>query len=857
MGFYSISEENVLKELDSDRKGLAHPEASRRLTTQGPNELREVNRRPAWMFFVNQFKNFMILVLVAAAVISGITGDITDMIIILVIVLLNAILGFVQEYRADKAMNALKQMAAPETRVIRDGNTETIPSAQLVKGDIVVLEAGNSVPADLRLLETHALKVDESALTGESVSVDKNDDVIEGSEVPLGDQFNMAFKGTVVTNGRAVGVVTATGMNTEIGGIAKMLQENESSTPLQKRMEDFGRKISWIILGICLLLFGLGILRGEPVVNMLMLSISLAVAAIPEALPALITICLARGAARLVRKKALIRKLPAVETLGSVTYICTDKTGTLTMNKMTVMDIFPGEKYNVYGYDILEAGLALNHDVKKNSKEWLGDATELALVDFFIHKHGEDAYKELHKQAARKMEIPFDSDRKCMTTIHEFDGKYLVITKGAGEVIAKMLTEVPVDLKENINKHASAGLRILAYGYRFLDQLPDIKDPEEIESELEFAGLVTMVDPPREEAKQAVEECQQAGVNVVMITGDHRETAAAIASDLGILGKQHKVVNGTELSRMNEGEFSERVEDIRVYARVSPAQKLAIVKKLQEKGQYVAMTGDGVNDAPSLKASNIGVAMGINGTDVSKQSAHMILLDDNFATIVKAVKEGRRIFDNIRKFVKYIMTCNSAEIWVISMAPLLGMPIPLLPIHILWINLVTDGLPGLTLAGERAEKSVMKRPPRNPKEGLFAGGIGLHIIWVGLLMAAVTLFVQWYALERGIEAWQTMVFAVLSISQLGHVLAIRSERESLYKQGVFSNTPLFLAVLFTFLLQLAVIYVPFLNGVFRTSPLSLEELGICVILSVIVFHAVEFEKYIKTKIKRKTIQHTS
>ncbi len=858
MNYYNRTIDDILKELGTSRQGIPAREAEERLARDGANELREMNQRPAWRLFLNQFRNFMILVLIAAAIVSGITGDTTDMVIILVIVILNAILGFVQEYRADKAMNALKKMAAPESRVIRNGKTQTLPAANIVKGDVVVLEAGNSVPADVRLIETHALKVDESALTGESVSVDKNVDPVEGEDISPGDQVNMAFKGTLITNGRGLGVVTATGMNTEIGSIARMLQENESSTPLQKRMEDFGKKISWIILGICVLLFVTGILRGESPVSMLMISISLAVAAIPEALPALITICLARGASRLVKKKALIRKLPAVETLGSVTYICTDKTGTLTMNKMTVTGTYPATDEEAYGFNILEASMALNHDVKRNDEgKLIGDATEVALVNYFIEQHGDEAYRNIRNEAKRRMEIPFDSDRKCMTTVHNYNNRFLVITKGAAEAIAPLLVEQPGNLKQDIIRHASEGLRVLAFGYRFMDNLPESEDPGLVETELQFAGITTMIDPPREEARQAVKECRQAGINVVMITGDHKETAAAIATELGILEKQHAVVNGTGLKNMTDEELSEKVEGIRVYARVSPAQKLSIVKSLQDRGHYVAMTGDGVNDAPSLKASNIGVAMGINGTDVSKQSAHMILLDDNFATIVKAVREGRRIFDNIRKFVKYIMTCNSAEIWTISIAPILGMPIPLLPIHILWINLVTDGLPGLTLAGEKAEKNVMKRPPRDPKEGLFAGGIGFHILWVGILMAVITLFTQWYAMRDANAHWQTMVFAVLSISQLGHVLAIRSEHDSLYRQGLLSNLPLSVAILFTFLLQLAVIYVPFLNTVFHTQPLSLEELGICILLSAIVFHAVEFEKFLKRRKRSKSYRRNT
>lgn len=853
MAFHNLDIEKVFEVTLSSANGLTTQTAEAKLAEFGPNELEEKKKKPAWLLFLNQFKDFMILVLIAAAVISGLAGDVTDTVIILVIVLLNAIVGFVQEYRAEKAMEALKKMAMMQAHVMRNGQTVTIPSSQLVPGDLVLLEAGNAVPADLRLIETHSLRIDESALTGESFSAEKNEQVLEEKELSIGDRFNIAYKSTLVTNGRARGIVVATGMNTEIGAIARMLQQEETVTPLQKRMGDFGKKLSYLILLICVLLFGAGLLRGEEPVKMLLLSISLAVAAIPEALPALITIALARGARRLVQKNALIRKLPAVETLGSVTFICTDKTGTLTENKMKVVqtDAETTDTHFYKNISPLECAMALNNDVTQGTDNILaGDPTETALVEYFIAQHSADEFNRLQEQLPRQAELPFDSDRKSMTTVHRFNNKFLVITKGAAESVAGNLlqTNNAASILDKANQLAADGMRVLAFAYKIIDTLPAPFTYESVERDLTFAGLAGMIDPPREEAKLAIEECKAAGINVVMITGDHPATASAIARQIGILTEKDLVLTGTELQALSDEAFEEKVERIRVYARVSPEQKLNIVKALQHKKHFVSMTGDGVNDAPSLKTANIGVAMGINGTDVSKEAAHMILLDDNFATIVKAVKEGRRIYDNIRKFVKYIMTCNGAEIWTIFMAPVIGLPIPLLPIHILWINLVTDGLPGLALAGEKAEKDIMKRPPRKTDESLFSGGIGYHIIWVGLLMAGVTLGVQAWALHNNKPHWQTMVFTVLSLTQLGHVLAIRSEKQSLYKQGLFTNLPLFGAVVLTFILQLAVIYLPFANKLFKTQPLSLYEILICIGASAIVFHTVELEKWIKRKV---------
>lgn len=850
MNWHCLESSKVFEVIGSLSTGLSEEEAALRLGEYGKNELEEKKKKPAWLLFLSQFTDFMILVLLAAAVIAGIAGDVTDTIIILGIVLLNAIVGFIQEYKAEKAMEALMKMAALKAQVLRNNEWRTVLSAGLVPGDVVLLEAGNAIPADMRLVECHSLMVDESALTGESVPVEKTTAVLHDPELPVGDRINMLFKGTSVTNGRGKGVVVATGMMTELGMIARMLQQKESVTPLQKRMSDFGKKLSYIILLICILLFGIGILRGEEPINMLLISISLAVAAIPEALPALITVALSRGAKRLVKKKALVRKLPAVETLGSVTFICSDKTGTLTQNKMKVTSVFSADGNGIIEEKIplLDLLIALNADIRVSDQGFLGDPTELALVGYFTDKNGANALQEVQKLFPRSAELPFDSDRKCMTTIHRHNNRYLCITKGAAESVAEKISDVSNSslLLKKADEWSKEGIRVIAYGYKWLDQLPYPVAHATVENELTYAGLAGMTDPPREEAKQAIMECKTAGIKPVMITGDHPATAAAIAREIGILGGRELVITGSEMKQMSLHEFEDKVEDVRVYARVSPEQKLIIVKALQAKGHFVSMTGDGVNDAPSLKAANIGVAMGITGTDVSKEAAHMILLDDNFATIVKAVREGRRIYDNIRKFVKYIMTCNSAEIWTLFLAPLVGLPIPLLPIHILWINLVTDGLPGLALAGEKEERDIMQRPPRKTNESLFADGIAYHILWVGLLMAGVTLGLQAWSIHNSNTHWQTMVFTVLSLSQLGHVLAIRSDREFLYKQGFLSNPMLLGAVGLTFLLQLSVIYLPFANEVFKTQPMTLQELLICIVLSAVVFHAVEFEKWIKS-----------
>jgi Ca2+-transporting ATPase len=835
--------------LNTSQEGLSSKESAERLDKYGFNVLKEIKKKTVFMMFLDQFKDFMIMVLIAAAVVSGIIGELVDTIAIIVIVILNAIIGFVQEYRAEKAMKALKAMSAPSA------------------------------------LAAARLKIEEAALTGESIPVEKSNELLPEESIPIGDRINMAFKGTTVSYGRGTGIVTSTGMQTELGKIATLIQEeDEVKTPLQKRLAKFGQRLGIIVLAICAIVFITGLMRGEAALLMFLTAISLAVAAIPEALPAVVTISLAIGAKKMVRQNALVRKLPAVETLGSVTYICSDKTGTLTMNRMTVDEIYingeivkgseirmqgsESETGSLEGEDSLSmfmTSMAVSNDaVMDKDGSVIGDPTEVALFEI-AQKNGFDK-TGLEKQFQRIAEIPFDSDRKCMTTFHrKSDGRIISFTKGALESILDNSSDVYsekdiINLNEEMrnsitdsNKNmANDGLRTLALAMRQWDVLPDDITPDTAENHLTFLGAAGLLDPPREEANEAVSVCKTAGIKPVMITGDHPLTAKTIARRLGIIDDREEVITGQDLDELTMDEFEDKVEHIRVYARVAPEQKIKIVRALQDKGEFVAMTGDGVNDAPALKRADIGVAMGVTGTDVSKEASHMILLDDNFATIIKAVKEGRRIFDNIRKFIKYTMTSNSGEIWTIFLPPFLGLPIPLLPIHILWINLVTDGLPGLALAVEPAEDEIMKKPPRHPKESIFAHGLGYHLFWVGLLMGSVSIFTQAWFMKTGGTHWQTMVFTVLSLSQMGHVLAIRSDKESLFKIGLLSNKPLLGAVFLTFLLQMATIYIPFLNPVFKTAPLTAGELFVTLVLSSFVFIAVEIEKWFLRRRERAT-----
>ena len=859
--WHGLDSETVAAQLGSDlSQGLSTSVAASRLAQVGPNVLQEAPLRPPLVMLASQFTDFMILVLIAAAIVAGIIGEPQDAIAIMVIVFLNGILGFVQEYRAERAMAALKKMASPQARVIRDGQTGLIDAVDLVPGDLVELEAGNILPADLRLTGLAALKVDESALTGESQAIEKQLASLENPGLPLGDRLNLAYRGTVVTYGRARGLVVATGMKTELGKIAALLSGESGKTPLQKRLARFGRHLALVVLAVCVIIFVAGWLRGEPPLLMLLTAISLAVAAIPEALPAVVTISLALGAARLVRQNALIRRLPAVETLGSVTYICSDKTGTLTQNQMQVDRVLAASEtrpglQGIEGMPWHELGLVMalcNDAVAAADGTLAGDPTETALLEAAQAAGFDKA--ALQQSLPRVAELPFDSGRARMSTLHRDGEAVLMLVKGAPEGVLALCIDqldaggtMTIDraaLRDEAERLAAQGLRVLAFALKRLPAAPDALDAATLEAGLSFIGLAGMIDPPRPEAAEAVAACKTAGIVPVMITGDHPATARAIAERLGIVKPGGRVLTGSELARLSLAEFEREVESVRVYARINPEQKIKIVRALQDQGEFVAMTGDGVNDAPALKMADIGVAMGKGGTDVAREAAAMTLLDDNFATIVHAVREGRRIFDNIRKFVKYTMTSNSGEIWTIFLAPFLGLPIPLLPIHILWINLVTDGLPGLALANELAERNLMQRPPRPPKESIFAHGMWQHILWVGLLMGGVTLLTQAWAIHVASAHWQSMVFTVLTLSQLGHVLAIRSERESLFSQGVLSNRLLIGALGLTFTLQMAVLYVPWLNPIFKTEPLSMGELAVCLALSSVVFFGVEIEKWL-------------
>ncbi|MDZ4179556.1 MAG: cation-translocating P-type ATPase [Coriobacteriia bacterium] len=868
---YTLDTADTVAGFRTSPEGLDEAEVRSRLQRYGPNALPVGEQRSVASMLVDQFKDFLILLLIGAATISAVLGEVVDTVAIGVIVVLNAIIGVVQEYRAQRAMEALRAMAAVTASVRRAGTVIEVDAADLVPGDVVALDAGRVVPADLRLIETVRLRVAEATLTGESLPVEKDAESVHSIETPLGDRTNMAYRGTQVVYGRGAGVVVATGLSTELGRIAGLLEgAGDTKTPLQKRLAQFGRGLGYAAIGLCVLVFVVGILRGEDPLVMFLTAVSLAVAAVPEALPAVATVTLAIGARKLVKTHTLVRRLPAVETLGSVTFICTDKTGTLTLNRMTVeatavgATVTPlpslGEAARGSAAALLGTAMALSNDVSGDASAenaLVGDPTEIALYVAAARSGYEG--DELEQQWPRVYELPFDSERKLMTTVHRSpEGGFVSFTKGAAEVIGERLTGLLVDDGQAaahdqavtdalVDEWSASGLRVLAFAMRHFDELPDALPAEEIESDLILIGLTGLVDPPRPEAAEAVSTCKTAGIVPVMITGDHPATALAIAQRLGIADGADEMMTGPELEALSLEQFERRVEDVRVYARVAPEQKLKIVQALQDKGEFVAMTGDGVNDAPALARADIGVAMGITGTDVAKEAADMVLLDDNFASIVGSVREGRRIFDNIRKFIKYTMTSNSGEIWTILLAPLLGMPVPLLPIHILWINLVTDGLPGLAMAAEPHERKIMRRPPRPPKESIFADGLAVHLLWVGLLMGAASLVTQAGAMALDNPRWQTMVFSVLCFSQMGHALAVRSDRDSLFRQGLLSNRPLFGAVLLTVVLQLATIYVPFLQPVFRTEALTAAELAFVIVASSVVFIAVEIEKWYKRR----------
>ncbi|MCP5072092.1 MAG: cation-translocating P-type ATPase [Rhodobacteraceae bacterium] len=841
--------------LGTARIGLTKQAAAERLKRFGANTIIRQARRAPWRMVLDQFTDLLIMVLIAAAAIAGLLGEPQDSIIILIIVLLNAMFGAVQEYRAERAVAALRRMAAAEAVALRDAAVCTLAADQLVPGDVVFLEAGNAVPADLRLIEGVDLQTDESLLTGESTAAEKNTDPLDLDILPVSERANLAFKGTLITQGRGRGLVVATGMQTELGQIADLLSKTGlPRTPLQERLAHFGGRLAVSIMAICALVFAIGLFRGEAPVLMFLTAVSLAVAAIPEALPAVVTVSLALGAAKLSRKNVLIRRLPAVETLGAVTYICADKTGTLTKNEMHLERIVIGETVHERlamagspSMQLLGKALALCNEVHSDEQgRFVGDPTEVALYQAALAAgHNK---QDLEKALPRIAELPFNSERKRMSTLHQDDDKVLMFSKGAPEYIIPQCNSYiggePFDgdnVLRGAARLADSGYRVLALACRRLKSVPVLQGGE-TESQLSFLGLVALIDPPREGVKAAVAECQAAGIVPVMITGDHPGTARAIALRLAICEEADDVLTGVDLELMSSGEFEALVEQVRVYARVSPEQKIRIVRALMKRGQFAAMTGDGVNDAPALKMANIGVAMGKKGTDVAREAADMVLLDDNFNTIVSAIREGRRIYDNIRKFIKDTMSSNSGEIWTLLLAPLFGLPIPLLPIHILWINLVTDGLPGLAFTTEPAEPGVMRRPPRAPDESILARGMWQHIVWVGLFVAAVSIASQAWAFGRGVAYWQTVVFTVLTVSQLFHSMAIRSETESLITIGILSNPAMLGAVVLTIALQLTIIYLPIFNEIFHTQPLPLFDLGVCFALSTLTLVAVEIEK---------------
>ncbi len=882
--WHTMESAQVLARLESDvERGLTGEEAARRLAEVGPNELRAKKRRGALRMLAGQFRETMVLLLVGASAVSYLVGDVKDTVVILAIVVLNVVLSFVQEYRAERAVEALKRMAVPAVKVVRGGEHHMLEAPQLVPGDVVFLEAGGAVPADARLVEVANLKVEEAALTGESLPVEKAEPPLDDPSCPLGDRHNMVHRGTTVTYGRATAVIVATGMQTELGRIARLLAEvPKEETILERRMDQLGKRLAVLALGLVGLIFLLGLLRGFEVSEMLLTAITLAVAAVPEGLPAVVTIALALGARRMAQRNALIRRLPAVETLGSVTIICSDKTGTLTQNRMRVEVLeVAGDRLEVSGqgdlpeahaslYRTLLVGGALCNDAEiqregeaETGKEGLGDPTEVALLGaaarFGFSK------EELEERLPRTAEVPFSSERKRMLTVHRVSGRdalllphpapFAAFCKGAVDSLLEVSESVldgertePLDgsWRERIEganaELSSRGCRVLAVAVKGLPQAPE-KAGEQLERDLCFVGMLAMTDPLRPEAAEAVDRARAAGIRTLMITGDHPLTAKAIAGQLGMYREGDEVLTGRQVESMSEADLQSRVEEVSVYARVSPEHKLRIVGALQSRGQIAAVTGDGVNDAPALKKADIGVAMGKVGTDVAKEAADAVLLDDDYATIVAAVEEGRTIYDNIRKFVRYLLSTNLGELWTMMLGLLAGLPVPLLPLQILWINLVTDGLPALALGVEPAEPDVMKRPPHPPGESVFARGLGRHILWVGLLMGLLCFGVQYLSLERGLDHWRTLVFTTLALAQMAHVLAIRSESQSLFTQGLFSNPWMLLAVGSTLVLQLLVIYWPPLQEIFETQPLSPAELALTAAVASVVFAAVEVEKW--------------
>lgn len=914
MVWHQMSPQDVLLALDTDGEiGLASAEALRRREVTGPNLLTEKHGRGLIIIFLEQIRSLMVLVLLAAGAVSLFLGEVSDAVAILAIVLLNAVLGVKEEYKAEKAIAALRRLAVPRVKVVREGQVEEAGARDLVPGDIVLLEAGDMVPADCRLLSCATLRIQESSLTGESEPVEKwNKALDEQDDVPLGDRVNMAYMGTPVVHGRGRGVVTETGMGTELGRVAGMIQDQEEeATPLQRRLDRLARNLAFAALALVLLVVLLGLARGEAPKLLFLTAVSLAVAVMPEGLPAVVTIALALGAERMLRYKALIRRLSAVESLGSVTVICTDKTGTLTENTMTVtildaagrrvdltqkvlktgFRVTPGEEFvdlsDYPAMKILLAGGALCNDAALRERpdgtlSAIGDPTEGALV--VAAARAGLVKGDLDRLMPRLEEIPFDSDRRLMTTVHNLEGihpagaevlqgvledvlsggdRRLIFTKGAIENLLPLCDRImggkkpralSGDDREAILKShdelADMGMRILGVGCRGDSDPLEPGQGSGPEKQLIYVGMVGILDPPRPEALQAIQTCRTAGIRPIMITGDHPLTAAHIANELGI-GNGSLVLTGAQMDKLPDNRLVEEVQRVDVYARVSPAHKLRIVEALRSVGHIVAMTGDGVNDAPALKRADVGVAMGLAGTEVAKEAADIVLQDDNFATIVHAVREGRIIFDNIRKFVLFILASNSAEIIVMLAGPIMGMPLPLYPLQILWVNLLSDGLPAVALAVEPGEKDVMDRAPIDPKAGIFTRGMVFRIIWVGTLLGALCLFSGYRFWSMDDPAWRTLIFSTLTFGQMANILAIRTGEKSLFRSGIMSNRPLLVAVLLTCALQVAVIYLPPLQSVFKTVPLTAAQFGTCLLLSSLLFWAIEGEKLLRRLSQRK------
>lgn len=877
--FYNKSKNEVLQTLASNEKlGLSKEESLKRLDKYGKNVLESSEKKSMIKAFLYQFKDFMIYILIAAAIISGFLGEITDAIIIILVILLNAIIGVIQESKAEQSLEALKELSTPKALVKRDGTISEISSDDIVIGDIIILDAGRYVPCDIRLLEDVNLKIDESALTGESEPVTKDSSLILDSEdVPLGDRRNMAFMSTLVTYGRGIGVATSTGMDTEIGHIAKMIKENtDSTTPLQKKLAELGKFLGFAAIGICILIFVIGIFQKRPFLEIFMTSISLAVAAIPEGLPAIVTIVLALGVTKMSKENAIVKKLPAVETLGSVNIICSDKTGTLTENKMTVTKFYCNEIYDrIDKLDIEDAtskllveGNMLCNDATFSENTKTGDPTEIALLE--IGYKNNITKDELSVAYPRIEEIPFDSDRKLMTTVNKYSESYYSFTKGAIDNLLKICNKVlirdtEVTLTENIKKDilekaalmSSDALRVLGLAFKPLQSSNVVIST--LESNLVFIGMFGMIDPPRIEVKDAINTATLAGIKTIMITGDHKDTAFAIGKDLGIATSINEAISGSELDKISEENFKNNINKYRIFARVSPEHKVKIVKAFKSNGNIVSMTGDGVNDAPSLKAADIGVAMGITGTDVSKGAADIILLDDNFSTIVEAVKKGRSIFKNIKKSIIFLISCNLGEIVTILISILFNLPTPLRAIHLLWVNLITDSLPALSLGIDKEEPDIMNEPPRNPNDSLFKGSVvnlTLNGILIGLLSISAFILggaihsneiahsLQHFDISGVISGFdnlnntsniyypQTMAFIVLSVSQLVHSFDLRSDKKSIFQIGFFSNKYLIFSLLIGVLIQVIITIIPFLASTFKVVNLTMEDWLLATIFSI-------------------------